>query len=352
MIPSLETSWLWGLVGDDEAATLWSPSRQMHHMLAFEAALTRAMGAAGLADMAKCDTVAARIEAFQPDMDAIASAVGKDGLPVPELVRQLKAMAGDDAPLVHTGSTSQDVIDTATSLILRDVSDLVGSRLSEIVLLLQALECEFGAAPLMGRTRMQAAIPMQVRDRIAPWRIAMEDHTHALMALRPEVERLQFGGAVGNRASFGDAAPVIAAELAKHLRLANPERSWHVVRTPIVAYGGQMAMISGSLGKIGQDIALMAQQGVATVAMSGGGGSSAMPHKQNPILAELLVTLAHLNAGFSGTLQNAMLHEQERSGAAWALEWMVLPQLCMTTSRALAATKTLLERINRIGEAG
>lgn len=350
MIPALETGWLWGLVGDDAAAALWAPDRQMRAMLAVEAALTRAFGQTGHGDGATCDALAARIAAFTPDMAAITAAVGRDGIPVAELVRQLRAMAGEDAALVHSGATSQDVVDTATVLILRDVSDLLAARLAGIVAQLNTLEARFGAASLTGRTRMQAAIAMQTRDRIAPWRIAIEEHHRALTALRPEVERLQLGGAVGNRAAYGEAAPVIAAAMAQDLRLANPDRAWHVTRAPLVSYGARLAMITGSLGKIGQDVALMTQQGIATLAMSGGGGSSAMPHKQNPVLAELLVTLARFNADMSGTLQHAMIHEQERSGAAWTLEWLVLPQICMTTARALSAGETLLGQVTRIGD--
>lgn len=161
---------------------------------------------------------------------------------------------------------------------------------------------------------------------------------------------MQLGGAVGNRAGFGSAAQAIAAAMARDLDLGNPPRAWHVTRAPIIAYGARLAMITGSLGKIGQDVALMTQQGVATAGLSGGGGSSAMPHKQNPVLAELLVTLARFNASQSGALQHAMVHEQERSGSAWTLEWLLLPQICLATGRALGAAETLLDQISGIGD--
>lgn len=350
MIPALEKGWLWGLVGDDAAAAIWSPERQMQAMLRFEAALTRAMGAAGVATPETCEAVARQIETFHPDMAAITAATSVDGLPVPELIRQLRAAVGDEAKLVHTGSTSQDVIDTATVLVLRDMSDLAAMRLSAVADRIKALEQAFGSNPLMGRTRMQAALPMQVIDRVAPWRIAIEGHMTDLQDLRPKVEQLQLGGAVGNRAGFGAAADAIATDMARQLGLGNPARAWHVNRAPIVAYGGLMAAISGTLGKIGQDIALMTQQGIDAMTVAGGGGSSAMPHKQNPILAELLVTLARFNAGQTGLLHQAMIHEQDRSGSAWTLEWLVLPQICMATARALQATETLLSQVTSIGD--
>jgi 3-carboxy-cis,cis-muconate cycloisomerase len=101
---------------------------------------------------------------------------------------------------------------------------------------------------------------------------------------------------------------------------------------------------------MGQDVALMAQQGIGEVILSGGGASSAMAHKHNPVLAELLVTLARFNAAQSGLMQQAMVHEQERSGAAWALEWMVLPLMAQATGRALTVARNLTASIKAIGE--
>ena len=95
-------------------------------------------------------------------------------------------------------------------------------------------------------------------------------------------------------------------------------------------------LLSGTLGKIGQDIALMAQNEVGEVRLATGGGSSAMPHKSNPVPAEVLVTLARFNAGLLGTLHQALVHENERSGAAWTLEWLVLPQMAVATGAGLS----------------
>ena len=112
-----------------------------------------------------------------------------------------------------------------------------------------------------------------------------------------------------------------------------------------------MSLITGTLGKMGQDICLMAQQGIDEIALAGGGGSSAMPHKQNPVLAEVLVTLARYNAVQLSGLHHAMLHEQERSGAAWALEWMLLPQMVQATGRALVVATDVASQITSIGTA-
>ena len=93
----------------------------------------------------------------------------------------------------------------------------------------------------------------------------------------------------------------------------------------------------------------MAQQGIEDVNLDGGGGSSAMPHKQNPVLAELLVSNARFNATQLSGMHHALIHEQERSGAAWVLEWMILPQMAQATARSLAVALEISTQITRVG---
>lgn len=100
---------------------------------------------------------------------------------------------------------------------------------------------------------------------------------------------------------------------------------------------------------MGQDILLMSQQGIDEISLRSGGSSSAMQHKKNPVLAELLVTLARFNAVQVGGMHHAMIHEQERSGSAWMLEWMILPQMAMATGRALSAAIEVCQSIESMG---
>jgi 3-carboxy-cis,cis-muconate cycloisomerase len=168
--------------------------------------------------------------------------------------------------------------------------------------------------------------------------------------VRAQVGLVQLGGPLGLRdypKGQGDAA---AKELARRLGL-RVDPVWHSNRTPMLEAGHWMTLVSGSLGKMGQDVALMAQQGVDEVKLRGGGASSAMPHKQNPVGAETLVTLARFVAVQQGGLAQAMVHEQERSGAAWALEWMTLPAMAEATGAALGQAQRLIAQIDRIGPA-
>lgn len=339
--------WLGGLFGDGAIASIWSHERRLSHMLAFEAAWARALGACGLADADTAEKAAAAILAAKIDDDDIRAGTAADGVPVPALVRALKTVAGKAA--VHTGSTSQDVMDTALALALKETSDLIAARMSALSDALGELEARFGGSPLMGRTRMQAATEITVADRISAWREPLVEHAERLAALRPRVERVQVGGAAGDRKALGDKAQAMTDHVALCLGLHSTTRSWQARRDGIADYASFLSLVSGTLGKIGQDVALMAQQGIGEIALTGGGCSSAMPHKQNPVLAELLVTLARFNAVQVSGMHQAMIHEQERSGGAWSLEWMILPQMAATTARSLSAGLALAANVERMG---
>ncbi|SEM54579.1 3-carboxy-cis,cis-muconate cycloisomerase [Loktanella fryxellensis] len=332
-----------GLFADAQMAALWDTGAQTAHMLQVIAALCTAQGQAGRVDPALAARAAAHVAGFVSDMADLSAGSGRDGLPVPTLIRQLKAGAGPAAAAIHAGATSQDVLDTVLALTLRATSDLIDARLADLSLRLHALADRFGGNPLMARTRMQAALPVAVADRIRQWQAPLADHRDRLRHLRPQTERLSLAGPTGTT-DFGETAPLMAQALGLH---AGPV--WHTDRSGVVGFAGWLALVAGSLGKMGQDIALMAQQGVDEVTLSGGGGSSVMAHKHNPVLAELLVTLARFNAGQAGVMAQAMVHEQERSGAAWMLEWLVLPQMAQATGRALTAALTLTDGIAGMG---
>lgn len=341
--------WLGGLFADAEAQAIWSAERQLAHMLAFEAAWSRALGKAGRVAGAHAEAAARAIEGSTLSPADLRDGTARDGVPVPALVRALKREAGAAADAIHAGATSQDVIDTALALTLRETSDLIDRRLAAVEAALDELAAQFGAARLTGRTRMQAAIPIAAGHRIAAWRAPLPRHRTRLAELRPRVELVQVGGAAGDRAALGAEADAVAGAVAAALGLAPAARTWHTARDGVAEYAGLLSLIAGSLGKIGQDVCLMAQQGVDEIAIAGGGSSSAMPHKQNPVRAELLVTLARYAATQLPGMHHALVHEQERSGAAWALEWMLLPGLAVAACRALAVAEGLLRDVRRIG---
>ncbi|ANM13975.1 MULTISPECIES: 3-carboxy-cis,cis-muconate cycloisomerase [unclassified Rhizobium] len=336
-----------GLVGDDEIAPYFSAEADIRAMLSFEAALARAEAAHGLIPAEAARKITEICAGFSPDLACLRSATARDGVVVPELIKQLRAEAGEEAAKsLHLGATSQDVIDTSLMIRLKAVVFLFTGRLSTIAGALDGLDRRFGRSRLMGHTRMQAAIPISVSDRLDAWRAPLETYRDRLTE---QSFPIQFGGAAGTLDRLGPQAAAVRAALAQELGLIDT-RQWQSRRLPIADIAGLFASISGSLGKIGQDIALLAQAG-QEIEIAGGGTSSAMAHKQNPVAAETLVALARFNATALSGIHQSLVHEQERSGAAWTLEWLLLPQMAMATAASLRLAEELVGNIRRLGAA-
>ena len=341
------------LFGDPAIGALFGTRATLDAMLAFEIALTRALVGTGAVDRSAGEAALSAMDGFSPDLGAIERAALHDGLPVPSFVRQLTThvtnAAGEAAArALHVGATSQDLLDTGLAVALREASDVLEGRLAAVAEALDELAVRWGDEPLTGRTRMQAALPITAGHRVQAWRTPLGGHLARLADLRPRVERVQYGGPVGTRREPANAANAVADAIADALGLQRAARAWHTDRAGIVEYGQWLALVAGSLGKMGRDMALMAQMG--EIALAGGGTSSAMAHKRNPVAAELLEGQARFAAGLAGTLHHAALHEQERSGAAWAIEWMALPPLAETCGAMLVHANRLVRSVERIGE--
>lgn len=344
-ISSFDHPFLSGLLGDDEVSAYFSADADIRAMLGFEAALAKAEALNGIIPQ----EAAARIEAvcgdFSPDLLALRTSTARDGVVVAGLVKQLREAVGPAfSGHVHVGATSQDVIDTSLMIRLKSIAFLFANRLSAVMGAIDALDQQFGSAALMGRTRMQAAIPITVSDRLRSWRKPLEGYRDRLTEQRFPV---QFGGAAGTLDKLGETAAAVRSALAQHLGLAE-EPQWQNQRALIADLANLLSLISGTLGKLGQDVALLAQTG-EEIALAGGGGSSAMAHKQNPVAAETLVALARFNATQLSGIHHSLVHEQERSGAAWTLEWLILPQMVMATAASLRLALELVGNIRRIG---
>ncbi len=317
-------------------------------MLDFERALAEAEADEGIVSVETASAIGAALGAFKPDMAALKAGVARDGVVLPELVRQLRAAVGtphDKA--VHFGATSQDVIDTGLMLRLKAVIEHFDRQLAALIDAFAVLEDRFGARPLMGKTRMQAAIEISVADRVQAWREPLVRHRERLVQQKQELLVVQFGGAAGTLEKFGEKAPAVRRALAARLEMADAPQ-WHSQRDRLADFANWLSLVTGSLGKFGQDVALMALAG-GEIALKGGGGSSAMPHKQNPVAAEVLVSLARFNATQLAGMHQALVHEQERSGSAWTLEWLILPQMVVATAASLRLGGELVGQVDSLG---
>lgn len=341
------------LLTDPATLDLIGTKVDLEAMLSFEIALAEAEGEWGLIPPEAAGAIVAGARSFHPDAAQLAAGTLKDGVVAADFVRQLKAHVGEPhAAHVHFGATSQDVIDSALAMKLRGVFDLFDARLKEILALLDRLVADYGQAELMGRTRMQAAIPITVGSRLAVWRGLVERAHIALGPVRSHNQVVSLAGPAGTSEKFGDKIDLVRHSLAGSLGLSVPDYVPHAARDRVAMLGGWLSQVTGALGKIGQDSALMAQNEIGEIALAGAGGSSAMAHKQNPVRAEVLVSLARFNAVQVSGLHQSLVHEQERSGSAWTLEWLILPQMLNATGAALVHAEVLLGQVTRVGRSG
>ncbi|MBB4041587.1 3-carboxy-cis,cis-muconate cycloisomerase [Microvirga flocculans] len=342
MTQTLPHSLLQALVGDEEVGAFFSDEAELEALLRVESALAVAEAKAGLVSEEAAGRIAEACRVFQADWPRLALGLAQDGVIVPELVRQLRRAVGEPyAQSVHLGATSQDIIDTGLILRLKAVIEIFGHRLDALIHALHGLKDRDGSISLMAHTRMQQALPFTAADKIDTWLQPLERHREALEALSQRLLVVQLGGPIGTRKELKGHGDAVADRMAEMLGLGFAP-SWHSQRDRIGEFAAFLSLLTGTLGKLGQDIVLMAQIELAEVRLAGGGGSSAMPHKSNPVRAEILVALARFNAGLLGTLHQALIHENERSGAAWTLEWMVLPQMTIASAAALHKAQGLI----------
>lgn len=309
-------------------------------MLEVEIALATVLGEFGVIPADAAKKISNLNSGFEIDMDRLREGTHHSGVPVIELVNQLREQLGPPADrYLHWGATSQDIMDTARVIQIRDSLEIIATDLDQLNAQLAKLADTHRDILMAGRTHSQHALPITFGYKVATWLAPLVRHRRRLMQMRPRVLAIQFGGAAGTLAAYGARGGEVSAELAKALSLAMPTMPWHTQRDGIGEIASWLSLVSGSLAKMAQDVILLAQSEVGEVQEStatGRGGSSTMPQKHNPIQSELILAAGRANATLLSAVYNAMVQEHERGTHGWQLEWIALPQMFALTASALA----------------
>ena len=280
------------------------------------------------------------------DLDELGRATGEQGTPVPGLLRALRRqLSSTTAAHLHRGATSQDVIDTAMMLVARRGLEGILADLGGAADACAQLAERWRETILPGRTLLQQALPVTFGLKAAGWLSGLDGAIGELATIRERELAVQFGGAVGTLASLGDRGLEVAAGIADRLGLADPGLPWHTIRLRSVRLAAALGATLGLLGKIGRDVALLAQTEVAELAEGGGegrGGSSTLPHKRNPVGAIGLVACAQRGPGLVATMLAVMVQEHERGAGTWQAEWETLIELLRLAGSGAAIAKQLL----------
>jgi len=339
MTSTLDSKVFGTLFGDAEISQALTDEAYVRALVEVETALARAEARVGVIPQAAANQIANAADPNKIDLEALAKGTARSGFPIIALVQEIrKAVGGEAASYVHWGATTQDIMDTACVLQLRAAIKIYKERLKELARHLSELADRHRVTVVAGRTHGQQALPVSFGLKVAAWLAPLIRHAERLDEISPRLLVVQFGGAAGTLAALGDQGLAVMHGLADELRLGAPVMPWHSQRDNLVEFAGWLSLLTGSLGKMAQDIILLAQTEVGEVSESaeeGRGGSSTMPQKSNPITSELILAAARTNASSLSALHQAQIQEHERATHGWQVEWLTLPQMIVLTGSAL-----------------
>ncbi len=310
-------------------------------------ALARAQAAEGIVPIAAAEAITARARVDLLDLEQVAEQTRVTGHSTLGLIRALEqVLPAEVHEHIYVGATVQDLADTWTSMALRAVLREVWRDLHRAEDLLLALAERHRDTVLAGRTHGQPGAPVTFGWKAAGWADEVRRHLHRLREGAPRWLVGQLGGGVGTLASLGPAGLNVRQRFCAELGLGDPGISWLAARDRVAEVGGVLAMVTGTLARIGGEVYELQRPEIGELrepARAEQVGSITMPHKRNPERSEHLDTLARLVRASSGVLLEGMVGQHERDGRSWKAEWVALPEVCLLTSSALLVAVDLLE---------
>ncbi len=334
------------LFGTPAMREVFSDEGLVARYVAVEVALATAEAAVGVIPTEAAQAIASGTDAALIDVAQLKAETDVVGYPIVGIVHQMAKQCGDAGRFVHWGATTQDIMDTATVLQLRDALALVGADLAAIEVALTGLARKHRDTVMAGRTHLQHALPITFGYKAAVWLSMIRRHRERLGQLGPRVLVAQFSGAAGTLASLGDKGLAAQAAFSAELGLKQPDITWHAARDGVAEAVSFLGLVTGSLAKIAVDVMLMMQTEVGEAFepfVPGRGSSSTMPQKRNPISCEMIAALAKVVRAQAGLMLDGMAADHERATGPWHIEWIALPQAFVATSGALYQARFMLE---------
>jgi 3-carboxy-cis,cis-muconate cycloisomerase len=310
-----------------------------------EIALAKAEARCGVIPREAAETIAKHPGIAALDFELLRQETDNVGYPILPLVHQMSRQCGEAGRYVHWGATTQDIMDTATVLQIRDALRLIENDIAELRRILADLSRRYRDTPMAGRTHLQQALPVTFGYKTAIWLAMFDRHTERLAQLKPRVLVGSFAGAAGTLASLGNKGFEVQEALCKELGLGIPVSTWHVARDSLAEAINFLALVTGSLGKIALDIMIMASTEFREVYepfVKGRGASSTMPQKRNPISSELMLAASKAVRQHAGLMLDAAIQDFERATGPWHAEWIAIPESFVLTAGALHQAKFAL----------
>ena len=319
---------------DKEINHFFEDKVTVHYLLQFEIALAQAQALHGIipTEAAKAIEAVCLVENIDLENLILDVRLGAN-TPIPlikQLTTLLKPQNTEGGKFIHFGATSQDMVDTATMLQVRDAVLIMDKNVAVLIQQLVFLIENHRHTLMIGRSFMQQAKPITFGFKVATW-------LDGLLRLKKRLENLlnthftlQLGGAVGNLSSMTDKGWEVMQSMSEILNLNTPSVSWHTQRDRFVEIGTTLGILVGTISKIAKDISLMMQTEIAEVyepSGAGKGGSSTMPHKRNPVSCIAILAIAQRMPPLVATMLASMTQDHERATGAWHAEWETLADI-------------------------
>src|SRR5579862_956797 len=335
-------------------AALFSDESVLGAMLEFESALARAESRSGVIPKEAANAITAAAKPGNFDISALADATFRAGTPAIPLVKalteQVRKTNVTAARFVHWGATSQDVVDSAMSLLLKRAEPILIEDLARLEQALAKLTEQHKESVMVGRTLLQSAPPVTFGLKAAGWLGAVRRGRRRLRTGFRDAAVLQFGGASGTLASLGDRGMAVTEALSMELGLRNSLGApWHTQRDRLAMLICACGVLTGSLGKMARDLVLLMQNEVGEASEPGGEGrgrSSTMPNKRNPTACSLTLAASHRVPGLVASFLSAMVQEHERGVGGFQAEWPVVAALIQSTGVAISSMAEAAEGLS------
>jgi adenylosuccinate lyase len=344
LIDSVLYGHLWGT---PELNRLLDDDARIQSWLDILAALAEAQAEVGLVPVQAARTIREHADVKLLDLDRVAEQTRATGHSTLGLIRCLHAVLPESArEWVYYGATVQDLSDTWTSLVMREVTEILDRDLAHAESATVALAGRHRETIMCGRTHGQPGLPITFGFKAAVWAAELRRHRVRLAEGRRRWQVVQLGGALGTMEFWGDRALALLDAFAGRLGLTAPDVPWITARDNVAEFFGVLAMVTATLAKIGQEVYELQRPEIGELRepfTPGQVGSITMPHKRNPELSEHLVTLARVVRADASVAVESMVHEHERDGRAWKAEWVVFPEACMLTGAAASFACRLLD---------
>jgi len=281
------------------------------------------------------------------DLDAVAAGTRATGHSTLGLIRELRTLLPESArEWVYWGATVQDVTDTWTARTMIAVLDIVCRDLDRCRRAALGLAAGHRDTVMCGRTHGQPGLPITFGFKAAVWADELARHAQRIEQARPRLAVVQLGGALGTMEFWGERGPELLEAFAARTGLRAPDIPWITARDRIAEFTGLLALVAGTLAKIGNEIFELSRPEIGELAepfTPGQVGSITMPHKRNPEIAEHLDTLARRVRSDAASCLEGLIALHERDGRGWKAEWLALPEACQLTGAALSFAARLLE---------